>query len=176
MKVSTIIKSSICLLGFIGAGNFFASPAHAEQGAARAAVSITNPSSFTQSVSGEVLLPSSLYFKGIPAVADDPATTTVNEAMGATTLIVTPTVLFDDQGTSAEIESLSFYAGEPASINPLLGAGKVSDVVAAILKGTNTNSVDNGDGGVTTNTAVNAVSIDDAAAIIKAASGVDGLE
>jgi hypothetical protein len=176
MKVSTIIKSSICLLGFVGAGNFFASPAHAEQAASRAAVSITNPSSFTQSVSGEVLLPSSLYFKGMPAVVDDPATTTVNEAASGMTLIVTPKVSFDEQGTSAEIAGLSFYAGEPASINPLLGAGKVSDVVAAILKGTNTNSVTPPGGSPTMSTAVNAVSIDDAAAIIKAASGVDGLE
>ena len=179
MKVSTIIKSSICLLGFVGAGNFFVSPANAEQGAARAAVTITNPSSMTQSVSGEVLLPSSLYFQGIPAVADDPATTTVNEAASGMTLIVTPSVTVSTGTagtTTAKIDSLSFYAGEPASINPLLGAGKVSDVVAAILKGTNTNSVTPAGGTPSANTAVNAVSIDDAAAIIKAASGIDGLE
>jgi hypothetical protein len=169
MKVSTIIKGSICLLGFIGAGNFFTSPAHAEQAAARAAVSVTNPSSMTQSASGEVLLPSSLYFQEIPA----------GEGTTAMTLIVTPDISVSSGAagtTTGKINSLSFYAGEPASINPLLGAGKVSDVVAAILKGTNTNSVTPPGGSPTANSAVNALSIDDAAAIIKAASGIDGLE
>lgn len=156
MKVSTIIRSSICLLGLVGASNFLASPANADQGAARAAVSITNPSSGTQSASGEVLLPGSLYFEGIPA----------GDGVAAATLIVTPNVTVSSGTagtTTAKINSLSFYAGEPKSINPLLGAGKVSDVVAAILKGTNTPGV-------------NAFSIDDASAIIKAAAGVDGLE
>jgi hypothetical protein len=164
MKLSAIIKSSICVLGLVGASNFLAARANADQAAARASVSITNPSSFTQSVSGEVLLPSGLYFSGTgtPATDTDPAEPGM-------TLIVTPGVDVSTNTetnpgtTTAKITSLSFNAGTVAAISEVDGAGTLSDVVAAMLQGTN----DDG---------VNAASIDDAAAIIKAAAGVDGLE
>jgi hypothetical protein len=167
MKLSAIIKSSICVLGLVGASNFLAARANADQAAARASVSITNPSSFTQSVSGEVLLPSGLYFSGTgtPAGADP-----VNDpAVPGMTLIVTPGVDVSTNTstnpgtTTAKITSLSFNAGTVAAVSTVAGAGTLSDVVAAMLQGTN----DDG---------VNAESIDDAAAIIKAAAGVDGLE
>ena len=179
MKLSTIIKGSICLLGFVGAGNLFAAPANADQAAARAATSITNPGSFTQSVSGEALLPSGLYFGGAPAVAAVAASAgppAVNAVVGtpAGTLTVLPSVTVStgtSGTTTGKIDSQSLNAGLATAVSQVAGAGKLSDVVADILDGTNTNAV-----GAGTNTAVKAVSIDDAAAIIKAAAGVDGLD
>lgn len=190
MKISNIIKSSVCVLGVVGLGNFLAAPANAQQASARAAVTITNPGSFTQTVSGEVTLPSGLYFGGIEAVppvdADDPG-------VSAATLVVTPTLnpgiveTEDADGnittvlsTGQTIGSLSFDAGPAKSVSSVNGAGKISDVVAAILKGTNSNQPIDPDTeepvADSVNTAVNAASIDDAAAIIKAAAGINGLE
>ena len=197
MKLSTIIKSSICILGFVGAGNLFAAPANADQASARAATSITNPSSFTQSVSGEALLPGGLFFGGAAAVAaiagtpgspgipasgipmtpgyyageaptlEIPAT----PATPAGTLAVRPSITLGASGSSAKINSQSLNGGTATAVSTVAGAGKLSDVVAAILKGTNTNAV-----GAGANTAVKAASVDDAAAIIKAAAGVNGLD
>ena len=164
MKLSAIIKSSIFVLGLVGASNFLAARANADQAAARASVSITNPSSFTQSVSGEVLLPSGLYFYGTGSPAGAGGTPA---AVVGVTLIVTPSVSVTTGAmgtTTAKIDALSFNAGAPTAVSTVAGAGKLSDVVAAILKGTNPA------------TGSNAKSIDDAAAIIKAAAGVDGLE
>jgi hypothetical protein len=144
MKLSAIIKSSICVLSLVGASNFLAVRANAGQASARAAVTITNPGSFTQSVSGEVLLPDGLYYVGT----------------GTETLTVTPTVTVT--GTTGLIDSLSFYAGEAAAVNDLTTGATLESAVVAILDGTNTN--------------IPATSIDDAAAIIKAAVGVNGLE
>jgi hypothetical protein len=144
MKLSTIIKSSICVLGLVGASNFLAARANAGQASARAAVTITNPGSLTQSVSGEVLLPDGLYFEGT----------------GTETLVVTPEITTTSGAQS--IDSLSFNAGTIAAVSDVATAPTLSSVVAAILDGNNT--------GVT------AESIDDAAAIIKAAVGIDGLE
>ncbi|MBW4611821.1 MAG: hypothetical protein KME21_00765 [Desmonostoc vinosum HA7617-LM4] len=144
MKVSVILKGSIGLLSLIGAGNFLVAPANADQAAARAAVSVTRPSSLTESISGEVLLPNGYYFTG---------------PEGAT-LTVTP-VYMNQGNTNQSVSSLSFNAGGNESTGV---PGSLSDAVVAILRGTNTAP------------GVNAVTIDDAAAIIKAAAGVDGLE
>ncbi|MDZ8106872.1 MAG: hypothetical protein RM338_14805 [Nostoc sp. DedQUE12a] len=55
MKLSTIIKGSVCVLGLVGVSNFFAAPAKADQAAARGAVTIVRPSGSSISVSGEVV-------------------------------------------------------------------------------------------------------------------------
>ncbi|WP_193197821.1 hypothetical protein [Nostoc sp. MG11] len=144
MKVSAILKGSIGLLGLVGASNFLVAPANADQAAARAAVSVTRPSSLTESISGEVLLPDGYYFTG-PSGA---------------TLTVTP--VYTNPGTTSQsASSLSFNAGGNASTGT---PGSLSAAVVAILRGANTTP------------GVNAVTIDDASAIIKAAAGVDGLE
>jgi hypothetical protein len=224
MKLSAIIKGSICLLGFAGVGNLLAAPASADQAAARAATSITTPSSFTQSVSGEVLLPGGLFFGGTEQVGtaavaefvgdtepvtgvdadsdgdfddlgdtepvtgvdangdgdfdDAPVIGSAASAdyMPASSLTVLPTT--STTGGATQIDDLSLNAGEATSVSTVDGAGKISDVVAAILEGTNSNVPEEEiiTLEVVENTAVNAKSIDDAAAIIKAAAGVNGLD
>ncbi|MBW4645051.1 MAG: hypothetical protein KME23_19030 [Goleter apudmare HA4340-LM2] len=144
MKLSTLFQASICLLGVVSAANFLVAPANAQQAAARAAASVTRPSSLTESVSGEVLLPDGYYFTGA----------------GGATLTVTPT--YTNPGTTSQsVSALSFNAGAPSAITV---PGTIGQVVAAILKGTNASP------------GVNAATIDDASAVIKAAAGVDGLE
>ncbi|MBW4645048.1 MAG: hypothetical protein KME23_19010 [Goleter apudmare HA4340-LM2] len=142
MKVSAIVKGSFCLLGLVGVTSQLAAPARAQQAAARAAASVTRPSGLTESLSGEVLLPSGFYFEGT----------------GGNTLTVTPT--YTNPGTTNQsLASLSFNAGAPMPTN---NVGTIAGVVIDILQGGN-------DG-------VNAATIDDASAIIKAAAGADGLE
>jgi hypothetical protein len=64
MKLSTIIKGSVCVLGLVGVGNFFAAPANAGDAAARGAVTIVRPSTSSISVSGELTLPTGNLFTG----------------------------------------------------------------------------------------------------------------
>ncbi|MCC5630226.1 hypothetical protein LC613_20275 [Nostoc sphaeroides CHAB 2801] len=145
MKISSILKGSICVLGLVGAGNFFAAPANAGDAAARAAVTVSRADGATQSVSGEVVLPSGLYFLGAT-----PATQT---------LLVTPVIA--TPGTTTEsITTLALSAGTPTAIPT---GGTIQGVIIDILQGDNAV------------TGSNAASIQDASAIIKAAGGVNGL-
>jgi hypothetical protein len=179
MKLSAIIKGSICLLGFVGVGNLLAAPANADQAAARAATSITNPSSFTQSVSGEVLLPSGLFFGGADAVEADVDTGVIGTPEGTLTVLPNVSVSTNEEGspgtTTAKIIDLSLNAGEAMSVNEVAGEGSISHIVAHILNGTNSNLPEDAEEG-DEDTAINAETIDDAAAIIKAAAGVNGLD
>ncbi|MHC0064517.1 hypothetical protein ACWATR_16705 [Nostoc sp. UIC 10890] len=74
MKLSTVIKGSVCVLGLVGVSNFFAAPAKADQAAARGAVTIVRPSGSSISVSGEIVAPSGMQFPGpltvTPGVTD----------------------------------------------------------------------------------------------------------
>ncbi|MBW4611823.1 MAG: hypothetical protein KME21_00775 [Desmonostoc vinosum HA7617-LM4] len=142
MKVSAIVKGSICLLGLVGAGGLLAEQAKADQAAARASATVTRPGSVTESLSGEVLLPKGYYFGGT----------------GGNTMTVTPTYTNEGE-TNQSLTGLAFNAGTPMATN---SAGTIAGVVIDILQGDNPN--------------VNATTIDDAAAIIKAAAGADGLE
>jgi hypothetical protein len=64
MKLFTIIKSSVCVLGLFGVGNFFAAPANAGDAAARGAVTIVRPSGSSFSISGELTAPTGTQFPG----------------------------------------------------------------------------------------------------------------
>ncbi|MFN6564666.1 MAG: hypothetical protein RMY28_033385 [Nostoc sp. ChiSLP01] len=71
MKISAIVKGSVCLLGLVGVGNLFAAPANAGDAAARGAVTIVRPSGSSISVSAELTAPSAAYFTG-PALTVTP--------------------------------------------------------------------------------------------------------
>ncbi|WP_445637284.1 TonB-dependent receptor [Nostoc sp. DSM 114161] len=71
MKISAIVKGSVCLLGLVGVGNLFAAPANAGDAAARGAVTIVRPSGASISVSAELTAPTSAYFTG-PALVVTP--------------------------------------------------------------------------------------------------------
>lgn len=91
MKLSTIIKGSVCVLGLVGVSNFFAAPAKADQAAARGAVTIVRPSGSSLSVSGEVVAAPGTDFQAVTVAIDTPAGEGTNqETVGGIT--VTPVV------------------------------------------------------------------------------------
>ena len=62
-KLSAITQGSLYLLGLVSVGNFMAAPASAGgQAVVRSATTIVRPSGASESVSGEVRLPTGMYF------------------------------------------------------------------------------------------------------------------
>ncbi|MFN6470583.1 MAG: hypothetical protein RMY36_013040 [Nostoc sp. SerVER01] len=103
MKLSTIIKGSVCVLGLVGVSNFFAAPAKADQAAARGAVTVVRPSGSSISVSGEVVAAPGTDFSAVSIVVDGPAGEGTNqETVGGIT--VTP-VAAASAGTPTTIEA-----------------------------------------------------------------------
>ncbi|MBH8573128.1 hypothetical protein I8752_08885 [Nostocaceae cyanobacterium CENA369] len=93
MKISAIVKGSICLLGLVSVGNILAAPASAGQGqaSARGAVTIVRPSGSSISVSGELVAAEGTDFSALDVVVNSPAGEGTNqETVGGLTL--TPTV------------------------------------------------------------------------------------
>ena len=123
-----LIKGSVCLLGLISVGNFLAAPANAgAQAAARGAVTVVRPSGASQSVSGEVLLPTGMYFGG------------VTSGSSTSSLVVTPVV--GTPGTNTEtVTSLTVDAGTgkavSASNNPFLNQAAAKLGVTTTLEET----------------------------------------
>ena len=64
MKISTLIKGSICVLGLAGAGSLFAAPANAGQASASGSAVVTRMDGSVISVSGELTLPSGMHYLG----------------------------------------------------------------------------------------------------------------
>jgi hypothetical protein len=138
MKISAILKGSVCVLGLVGVGNFFAAPANAGDAAARGAVTIVRPSGASVSVSAELTAPTSAYFTG-PA------------------LLVTP--LYN--GTiGANDESVVSLQIDPGAVVNLVSppSSTIEAAIAAKI-----------DAGIAT-------SVEDLAALIRAASVNGGLE
>ncbi len=92
MKISAIVKGSICLLGLVGVGNLLAAPANAGDAAARGAVTIVRPSGSSISISAELTAPTSAYFTG-------------------PTLVVTPTYSGVAGGNDELVDSLEIDPG-----------------------------------------------------------------
>ncbi|WP_414562020.1 MULTISPECIES: hypothetical protein [unclassified Anabaena] len=88
-KLSTIIKGSICLLGFIGVSSMLSAPANAEA-AARGAVTLVRASGASVSVSGELTLPENAYFTGALMVGANYAGTSAADDETITDIMVTP--------------------------------------------------------------------------------------
>ncbi|MBD2516334.1 hypothetical protein H6G93_15200 [Nostoc sp. FACHB-973] len=113
MKLSTIIKGSVCVLGLVGVGNFFAAPANAGDAAARGAVTVVRPSGSSISVSGELTAPTGTQFPG--------------------SLTITPTVT--GAGTNAEVvDSLEIDPGT-IEASALETGGTIEGAVAALITG-----------------------------------------
>ncbi|MDZ8083941.1 MAG: hypothetical protein RMX65_015800 [Nostoc sp. DedQUE01] len=93
MKLSTIIKGSVCVLGLVGVSNFFAAPAKAGDAAARGAVTIVRPSGSSVSVSGELVAPTGVQFSGPLVITPAPSGTAGGLDEGVETLTVDPGVI-----------------------------------------------------------------------------------
>ncbi|MBD2528435.1 hypothetical protein H6G97_02225 [Nostoc flagelliforme FACHB-838] len=101
MKLSTIIKSSVCLLGLVGVSNFFAAPAKADQAAARGAVTVVRPSGSSVSVSGELVAPSGTQFAGPLTITPTSSGVAGGNDEGVATLVVDAGALEASTSTSA---------------------------------------------------------------------------
>ncbi|WP_414543032.1 hypothetical protein [Nostoc sp. CCY0012] len=64
MKISAVIKGSICLLGLVAVGNVLAAPAQAGPASARGAATVVRMNGSSISVSGELTAPSGMYYGG----------------------------------------------------------------------------------------------------------------
>ncbi|MBN3908587.1 MAG: hypothetical protein HWQ35_19205 [Nostoc sp. NMS1] len=106
MKISAILKGSICLLGLVGVGNILAAPASAGQATARGAVTLVRASGASVSVSGELALPQNGYYDQ--------------------DLVITPTYGGTSTADNETIVDLTVSAGTPnitlltASSNPFV--------------------------------------------------------
>ncbi len=101
MKVSSLIKGSICVLGLVGAGSLFSAPASANQASATGSTVVTRMDGSSVSVSGELTLPSGLYYD-----TDLTVTPTYDGDIAAGTqnivdLTITPTAIAEITATSA---------------------------------------------------------------------------
>ncbi|WP_335089067.1 hypothetical protein [Nostoc sp.] len=139
MKISAIVKGSICLLGLVGVGNILAAPASADQAAARGAVTIVRASGASVSVSGELALPNNAYFPG-------PLTITPTYGTGtAATDDETVDSLEIDPGT-ADVTNLSassnpFVASAAAALDAAVTAGDIGAQAAIIRAGAGSNGL-----------------------------------
>ena len=107
MKASSlIIKGSICVLGLVGAGSIFSAPANANQASATGSVVVTRSDMSSVSVSGEVTLPSGMYYDGAltvtPTYADSAATSALETATVLTVTPGTATAMTADTASSIE--------------------------------------------------------------------------
>ncbi|MFK0734371.1 MAG: hypothetical protein ACIWVG_25015 [Gloeotrichia echinulata HAB0833] len=167
MKLSIIIKSSVCVLGLVSAANLLAAPANAGQASARAATTVSRSDGTTETVSGEVVLPNGMYFggaKAVTAVAGPPAVL----GTPAGTLTVTP-VIVGAGDTTETIGALAFDAGTPTSVSTLPGSVNIQSAIVSVLTSLSS------DKGLTAYTGAGTdTRIQDITAIIKAAGGTSG--
>jgi hypothetical protein len=124
MKLSTIIKSSVCLLGLVGVSNFFAAPAKADQAAARGAVTIVRPSGSSISVSGEVVAAPGTGFNDVTVgIVGGAAAGTNAETVTGLTVVSVPVVAAGDvttiEGAIAALITDAAYT-EPEELAALL--------------------------------------------------------
>lgn len=142
---SVMMKGSICLLGLVGSASFLAAPASAEPAAARGAVTIVRPSGSSLSVSGEMTLPTGMYF------GPSGTNATLSIGLGASASLG---VL--GAGTNAEaVTQLTLNAGTPTERTNVSSENPFLNAAAAKL--------------------TNATAIEDQAAIIRAGAGINGL-
>ncbi len=91
MKISAIVKGSICLLGLVGVSNILAAPASAGQASARGAVTVVRPSGSSLSVSGELVGATGTDFTALDVVVNGNTGAGTNQEI-VTGLTLTPTV------------------------------------------------------------------------------------
>ncbi|MBN3883889.1 MAG: hypothetical protein V7K64_26495 [Nostoc sp.] len=133
-KLSIILRGSICLFGFVSAGNFLAAPANAQQATARGAVSIIRPSGTFLSVSGELILPSGSYFDGGVKIAPTYGGIAGGNQETITSLTITPGV----------VKTTTLSSPNPfinTAVNLLNNSTSIEDMTAIIRAGTGSNGL-----------------------------------
>ncbi|MBN3924927.1 hypothetical protein [Nostoc sp. NMS4] len=138
MKISAIVKGSICLLGLVGVGNILSAPASAGQATARGAVTIVRASGASVSVSGELALPQNGYY-------DQALTITPTYGGASTTDDETITDLKVDPGTPnvtlLTASSNPFVTSAAAALDAATTAGNIGAQAAIIRAGAGVNGL-----------------------------------
>ncbi|MCC5645047.1 hypothetical protein LC607_19315 [Nostoc sp. CHAB 5824] len=132
MKISAIVKGSICLLGLVSVGNFVVEPA-AGQAAARGAATVVRPSGSSQSVSGELIAPTGGSFSGDLTITPTITGAGTNQET-ISSLVVSPATFTDATAATG--------SGNPfldAAATALTNATAVEDQAAIIRAGAGTN-------------------------------------
>jgi hypothetical protein len=138
MKISAILKGSICLLGLVGVGNILAAPVSAGQAAARGAVTIVRASGASVSVSGEVTLPQNGYYDQDLVITPVYGGTSVDDDENITTLTVsagTPNVAL------LSASSNPFVTSAAAALDAAVTAGDIGAQAAIIRAGAGANGL-----------------------------------
>ncbi|MEH2154651.1 MAG: hypothetical protein V7K66_10295 [Nostoc sp.] len=131
MKISAIVKGSICLLGLVSVGNILAAPANAGQASARGAATLVRASGASISISGELTLPNNAYFEGpLDVTIDAPTGTPAADDEVLSGLHITPgTVESTNLATSsnpfvqAAADALTAAAGDVGATAAIIRAG-----------------------------------------------------
>ncbi|MEH2061616.1 MAG: hypothetical protein V7K50_04970 [Nostoc sp.] len=143
MKISAIVKGSICLLGLVGVGNILAAPASAgQQAAARGAVTLVRASGASISVSGELTLPNNDYYGAdgtTPGLVVTPAygtgtSATDNETI--TSLTLTPAAVVEAAGTGN-----AFIQSAAKALDAAVAGGDIGAQAALIRTGAGANGL-----------------------------------
>ncbi len=152
MKISAIVKGSICLLGLVSVGNILAAPASAGQAAARGAVTLVRASGASISVSGELTLPNNAYY-GLDAtsgaglvVAPEYDTTNTssaddNETIVGLTLTPGPVAGVDTTTGLVQGSGNAFVQAAAAALDKATTAGDIGAQAAIIRAGAGANGL-----------------------------------
>lgn len=130
MKLSTIIKGSVCVLGLVGVGNLFSAPANAGDATARGAVTLVRASGASSSISGELTLPRNAFFPGPLTITPTYTGTSAEDNEVVATLEVAPGTP-DVTGLSITSSSNPFVQ---AAADALIAAADDVGAQAAIIR------------------------------------------
>ncbi|MFN6527248.1 hypothetical protein [Nostoc sp. ChiSLP03a] len=138
MKISAIVKGSICLLGLVSVGNILAAPASAGQAAARGAVTIVRASGASVSVSGELTLPNNAYYDQDLTITPTITGTPAADDESVTSLVVSPGT---PNVTNLSTSSNPFVASAAAALDAAVTAGDIGAQAAIIRAGAGSNGL-----------------------------------
>ncbi|MEH1765767.1 hypothetical protein [Nostoc sp.] len=138
MKISAILKGSICLLGLVGVGNILAAPASAGQAAARGAVTIVRASGASISVSGELTLPNNAYYDQTLTITPTITGTPAADDEVVTSLLIDPGT---PNVTNLSTSSNPFVASAAAALDAAVSNSDIGAQAAIIRAGAGANGL-----------------------------------
>ncbi|AVH70249.1 hypothetical protein [Nostoc sp. 'Lobaria pulmonaria (5183) cyanobiont'] len=138
MKISAIVKGSICLLGLVGVGNILAAPASAGQATARGAVTIVRASGASVSISGELALPNNAYYDQDLTITPAYSGTSAADDETVTSLVVSPGT---PNVTNLSTSSNPFVASAAAALDAAMTTGDIGAQAAIIRAGAGSNGL-----------------------------------
>ncbi|MEH2080541.1 MAG: hypothetical protein V7K89_11200 [Nostoc sp.] len=138
MKISAIVKGSICLLSLVGVGNILAAPASADQATARGAVTIVRASGASVSISGELTLPNNAYYDQDLTITPAYTGTPTDDDESVASLVIDPGT---PNVTNLSTSSNPFVASAAAALDAAVDAKDIGAQAAIIRAGAGSNGL-----------------------------------